>query len=83
MFFARPYSGAPHFLSSLKELADFVSSKNPQFSFPYAIEYDKVGGFSVNYTNGNEEQWTRALKFLLTNLKYLVLWSAGHVPLQL
>jgi beclin 1 len=38
------------------------------------IDKDKIGGQSIKY--GDDETWTRALKYLLTNLKWLIVWTA-------
>mmetsp|Transcript_46985 Transcript_46985/g.56812 ORF Transcript_46985/g.56812 Transcript_46985/m.56812 type:complete len:267 (-) Transcript_46985:105-905(-) len=37
-----------------------------------------IGGLPIAYSN-NGERWTRALKYFLTNLKWLVAYTAKHV----
>ncbi|CAI5705331.1 unnamed protein product [Peronospora farinosa] len=40
--------------------------------FPYKVERGKIGGLPISL--GNDEQWTRALKYMLTHLKWLLAW---------
>lgn len=40
----------------------------------YPIEGDKVGGVSVKMTFNKDTRWTKALKYLLTNLKLCLRW---------
>jgi Apg6 BARA domain len=41
-----------------------------------SIENELIGGVSIKMHNTIE--WSRALKFLLTNLKWLIAWTAKH-----
>jgi len=38
-----------------------------------------VGGLSLLYDPANGEQWTMACKYLLTNLKWLIAYTAKHI----
>ncbi|KAI9914839.1 hypothetical protein PsorP6_006868 [Peronosclerospora sorghi] len=39
--------------------------ENHRFKFPYKAERGKIGGLPISL--GNDEQWTRALKYMLTH----------------
>ena len=41
---------------------------------PYKLEGDKVGGVPITLQFNTEEKWTLAMKYLLTNAKWLVTW---------
>lgn len=49
---------------------------NNHFFFFQRIEKDKINEFSIKYEFTNEENWTKALKYMLTNLKFIVAWLA-------
>ena len=38
-----------------------------------------IGGLSVSYGIADPIEWTRAMKFVLTDVKWLVAYSAKHV----
>ena len=61
---------------------DLASERRTKpFELPYAIEGDKVNGLTVRLRFNREERWTKALKFMLTNLKVLLAWHTnvrGH-----
>ena len=42
----------------------------------FRIDKDKIGEMSVKIQFNNEETWTKALKYMLTNLKFLLVWLA-------
>lgn len=74
------------FLGCLHELADFCSKSHDQQEssavklgvgandfrreIPYTINGEQIGGVSLRW--GDDERWTRACKYLLTNLKWLI-----------
>eukprot|EP01119_Soliformovum_irregulare_P015229 TRINITY_DN425_c0_g1_i1.p1 TRINITY_DN425_c0_g1~~TRINITY_DN425_c0_g1_i1.p1 ORF type:complete len:451 (+),score=99.70 TRINITY_DN425_c0_g1_i1:93-1355(+) len=47
---------------------------------PYEMVNDKIDGGSIQTHSGTEEQWTKALKCLLTNLNYLLSWIGSNRP---
>lgn len=65
------------YVECLKQLADFLRARDLQmgkspdeaFMLSYAIEGDKVGGASVRYCMNKDQKWTKALKFMLADLK--------------
>jgi beclin 1 len=68
------------FLQCVEEFGTFVERQDPTLRLPHRIqEGAKVGGLSISLVQGEEEAWTRALKYLLTDLKWLLAWSAKHV----
>ncbi len=42
----------------------------------YRIDKDKIGEMSIKIQFNNEETWTKSLKYMLTNLKFLLVWLA-------
>ena len=44
----------------------------------YPIKGDKIGGISIRYQFNDDELWTRAAKFMLTNCKWLIAIE-GHL----
>lgn len=64
-------------LTCAKELGSFVEEKDPALRYPYLINNDKINLLSGMHTS-NEERWTKAMKFLLTDLKWAVAWTVKH-----
>ena len=62
------------FLKCLKEVVDFVKELDEAFKLPYAIEKDKVGGMIIKAHFANEASWTKSLKYMLIDLKWLLGW---------
>jgi len=69
-------------LTCAKELGSFVEIQDPALCYPYFVQNDKINSLSGMHTN-NEEKWTKAMKFLLTDLKWAVAWVAKHYGEQL
>jgi len=68
------------FLQCVEEFGTYVERQDPTLRLPHRIQDGgKVGGLSISLVQGDEEAWTRALKYLLTDLKWLLAWSAKHV----
>jgi len=66
-------NGMVAFLGCLKDLGAYAEGKEKKFQLPYKIEKDKIGEMSIKIQFNDEETWTKALKYMLTNLKFLVL----------
>eukprot|EP00038_Savillea_parva_P026186 m.52091 g.52091 ORF g.52091 m.52091 type:complete len:439 (-) comp7350_c0_seq3:3177-4493(-) len=66
------------FLDCLQQFKDHVESKDAHFKLPYFINKDKIGDstgeLSIRIQLNHEEIWTRALKFMLTNVKWCLAW---------
>jgi beclin 1 len=71
-------NGLVAFLQCIADLEAHCQVIDPQFKLPYAIKGDKVGELSIKTRLGNDESWTRALKFLATDLKWLIYFSTEH-----
>eukprot|EP01063_Lacrimia_lanifica_P033587 TRINITY_DN6014_c0_g2_i1.p2 TRINITY_DN6014_c0_g2~~TRINITY_DN6014_c0_g2_i1.p2 ORF type:complete len:435 (+),score=147.16 TRINITY_DN6014_c0_g2_i1:108-1412(+) len=66
------------FACCVDELCRCVASHCPAQSIPFQQDEDRIHGLSVKQTaNGQtEENWTRALKYMLLNLKWAVAMTA-------
>lgn len=61
------------FLSCLKEVTRFLQRQLPSIKIPFKFEEgDKVGGFLVRMQFNQDERWTKALKFMLLDLKWII-----------
>lgn len=67
-------NGMVAFLMCLKEMGDFAENRDKSFKLPHKMEKDKVGDMSIKIQFNNEETWTKSLKYMLTNLKWLLAW---------
>jgi len=69
------------YLDCLQQFKEQVEKDECNFRLPYKMEkgkiIDSINGysFSIKMQTNSEEQWTKALKFMLTNLK----WSLAYV----
>ena len=72
------------FLDCLNQLkAHIEMSSQPHFMLPYNIDRDKIGDtskefYSIKTQFNTQERWTKALKFLLTNLRWALTWVAAN-----
>eukprot|EP00736_Rhodelphis_marinus_P007399 Rmarinus@m.11318 len=62
-------------LSCLDDILQFAQKEDPNFKIPYIIKDDTIGGVTIR-SQTREEKWTKALKYLLTNVKYVIYWVA-------
>ncbi|OQR95573.1 beclin-1 [Thraustotheca clavata] len=67
------------FLECVDEAGQRAMREEPTLRFPYKIFKGKIGELAIS-VGGNDEQWTRALKYLLTHLKWLLAWVAKRYP---
>ncbi|KAM2483462.1 hypothetical protein ACFX1W_041091 [Malus domestica] len=78
------------FLTCLKDFAEFANSKDQEnnippekrFKLPYKIENDKVETYSITQSFNKQENWTKALKYTLCNLKWALYWFVGNTNFQ-
>ncbi|XVF80228.1 hypothetical protein PTKIN_Ptkin15bG0054200 [Pterospermum kingtungense] len=78
------------FLTCLKDFAEFANSKDQEnnippekrFNLPYKIENDKVENYSITQSFNKQENWTKALKYTLCNLKWALYWFIGNTNFQ-
>ncbi|EMR11383.1 hypothetical protein PNEG_00408 [Pneumocystis murina B123] len=67
------------FLQCLKQIGDYLKQIDPSFKFPYKIQKDKIGNANISISFNSDEIWTRSLKYLLTNLKYIIAYTTHHL----
>ena len=65
-------------------LSQEMTGKDASLSLPYTIDpkagtINNVHPISLRYQRGEEERWTRALKYLMTDIKWLVQYSAKFI----
>nr|ACR37454.1 unknown [Zea mays] len=74
------------FLTCLQEFAEFAISLDKQnnvppeksLKLPYKIDGDKVGSHTIVLSFNKNENWTKALKYMLCNLKWVLYWFIGN-----
>uniref|UniRef100_A0A0D9ZB06 Atg6 BARA domain-containing protein n=1 Tax=Oryza glumipatula TaxID=40148 RepID=A0A0D9ZB06_9ORYZ len=74
------------FLTCLQEFADFAVSLDKEnnvppdksLKLPYKIEGDKVGSYTIFLSFNKLDNWTKALKYMLCNLKWVLYWFIGN-----
>jgi beclin len=68
------------FLCCIQDLSDYISNYDPTLAIPYKITVadSKIGDLSCVYGNGDDEVWTRSLKFILSDIKWIVAWYTKH-----
>ncbi|XP_046919336.2 LOW QUALITY PROTEIN: beclin-1 [Dermatophagoides farinae] len=69
------------FLDCLQEFYDEIRLQDRNFKLPYEMHskgeiYEKTNNvrYSIKISINTEENWTKALKFMLTNLKWALAW---------
>lgn len=68
------------FLTCLKEFAmfaaqrDSLAGRRQVFELPYSIEGTEVGGLTIKLMFNKDARWTKALKYMLTDLKWCLEW---------
>ncbi|KAF2881592.1 hypothetical protein ILUMI_24584 [Ignelater luminosus] len=73
-------NGMVAFLDCLQQFKEKIKEKDKQLTLPYVMSKGKIEdttasiGYSIKIQFNSEEQWTRALKFMLTNLKWSLAW---------
>lgn len=72
------------FLDCLQQFKEEVEKGDTQFCLPYKMEKGKIEdtstgtSYSIKIQFNSEEQWTKALKFMLTNLKWGLAWVSSQ-----
>ncbi len=67
------------FLHCLNEIGDFVASYDPTMGMPYKINIQELKIGDISFTYGvDDEIWTRSLKFVLSNIKWIIAWYSKH-----
>lgn len=73
------HKGLEFLLAVVADAGEHMYKENPAFQVPHPIEKDKnrIANISIIFGQGSDEQWTRGLKYLLTDIKWIVAWAAG------
>lgn len=71
--------GLAAFLDCLKQLEEKIKSIDGQFNMPYRINGHKLedkngSSYSIKFQLNSFEEWTKAFKYMLTNLKWSLAW---------
>ncbi|KAJ8320687.1 hypothetical protein KUTeg_002274 [Tegillarca granosa] len=72
------------FLDCLQQFKEEVEKGDTGFCLPYKMEKGKIEdnstttSYSIKIQFNSEEQWTKALKFMLTNLKWGLAWVSSQ-----
>lgn len=72
------------FLDCLQQFKEEVERRSPEFLLPYRMDKGKIEDTStgqqcsVKIQFNSEEQWTKALKFMLTNMKWGLAWVSAQ-----
>ncbi|XP_037072612.1 beclin-1-like protein [Pollicipes pollicipes] len=75
------------FLECLQELQEKIESGDAKFRLPYKVSKGKIEdpqagtAYSVKIQLNSEEHWTKALKYMLTNLKWGIAWVCADTTL--
>lgn len=66
---------------SAGEVGEHVQDHDPTLRLPYRIKEKEgtIGGLPVSLGSSLED-WTRALKYMITDLKWIVAWAAKYLP---
>lgn len=78
------------FLTCLKDFSEFARMKDVEnnvppdkcIKLPYKIDNDKVETYSITQSFNKPENWTKALKYTLCNLKWALYWFVGNTNFQ-
>jgi beclin len=67
------------FLHCIEELGVYVTAQDPTLSLPYVIKAaDGLINDQSVLLGVDDEIWTRSLKFLLTDIKWIIAWAAKY-----
>ncbi|KAK0043185.1 beclin-1 [Biomphalaria pfeifferi] len=74
------------FLECLQQFRDEVEKEDSSFNLPYKMSKGKISEgeknqYSIKMQFNSEEQWTKALKYMLTNLKWALAWLSARKSL--
>ncbi|KAF9189942.1 autophagy protein 6 [Haplosporangium sp. Z 767] len=64
------------FLNCLQQLGDYAEQQGQKLSLPYKINKDRIGDASIRLQFSQGETWTRALKYTLTNTKWILAYAS-------
>ncbi|GBC03299.1 hypothetical protein RclHR1_05060002 [Rhizophagus clarus] len=76
LLFNRFSNGMVAYLNCLQQLGDYAEQQDLKLKLPFRIHKDKIHNVSIKYKS-DHEQWTKALKFTLTNTKYILAYASS------
>ena len=65
-------------LNCIEQLGDHAERLDPKFRLPYRINKDKIGDVSIKMQFNQDESWTKAMKYLLIDLKWLAGFTSAR-----
>ncbi|OQR75683.1 beclin-1-like [Tropilaelaps mercedesae] len=77
--------GMVAFLDCLAQFKNEVEKRNSEFTLPYSMAQGTITdnnsekAYSIKYQMNSEEEWTKALKFMLTNMKWAVAYYTASL----
>ncbi|OLL22735.1 Vacuolar protein sorting-associated protein atg6 [Neolecta irregularis DAH-3] len=66
------------FLECLHQLGQFTRSQDANLKLPYGIHKDRIGDHCIKLAFNQFEEWTKALKCVLTNCKWILAFASSH-----
>jgi beclin 1 len=63
-------------LNCLKQLTDYAEEKDKSLRLPYRISKDKIGDLSIRLQFNQDELWTKALRYMLINMKWILVFAS-------
>ncbi|ETO63440.1 hypothetical protein, variant 1 [Phytophthora nicotianae P1976] len=70
--------GLGAWITCLGQLMAFVRARDPSIRLPYKVAKHSIGGYSILFLKNKHKEWTKALKYALTNLKWLLTWVSAR-----
>jgi beclin 1 len=78
-FWNRTYDSAlSALLTCVQNIGDYCEKQDTKFRLPYRIEKDKIGDVSIRLQSNTDELWTKALKYTLINIKWILAFVCGR-----
>ncbi|KAF9111084.1 autophagy protein 6 [Mortierella sp. AM989] len=65
------------FLNCLQQLGDYAEQQGHKLELPYKINKDRIGDACIRSQFNQGETWTRALKYTLTNTKWILAYASS------
>ncbi|KAI7905922.1 autophagy protein Apg6-domain-containing protein [Cokeromyces recurvatus] len=63
-------------LNCLKQLTDYAEARDKTIRLPYRINKDKIGDLSIRIQFNQDDLWTKALRYMLINMKWILAFSS-------
>ncbi|KAJ3147760.1 autophagy protein 6 [Geranomyces variabilis] len=65
-------SGLVAFLNCVQQIGDYAEQEDSKYRLPNRINKDKIGDLSIKMQFNQDEAWTKALKYMLMDLKWIL-----------